>query len=180
MSIVVNNKKLGSEERATEKGLLTIEKVIFKIIDSGYPNLESYEQELYKETLSKINKKKVDEITDKEILEHCKMIKIEYFKEMCEEKIIAGFTCSNGHFYRTNRDDQTNMIGQKDDLTSDPTEIVYWKTEDIGYKPHTQQEWLTMYREAFVHKKQKLFMYDGIKKEIQMAQSHEELLEIIW
>lgn len=180
MTIEVNNKKLKDKERAAEKGLLTIEKVIHKIISFGYPSLEDFEKTLYRETVSKVNKKKVNELTENDILEHCKMIKTEYFKEMCEEKIIAGFTCSNGHFYRTNRDDQTNLIGQKDDLTDDPAEIVYWKTEDIGYKAHSQEEWIMMYKEAFRHKKEKLFIYDSLKKEIQMCESHEELLLITW
>lgn len=180
MKITPKNKPLSPEERAANTGLLTIDKVMNKIVQEGYPSLEEYEKQMTKETIAKLYKKDSQNITEEEIFEQCKLIKIQYFNEMCEEKILQGFKCSNGFFYRTNRDDQTNMIGQKDDLNNSSETVIYWKTEDAGYRPHTRDEWLMMYQEAFNHKREKLFIYDSLKKEIQLAKSHEELLEITW
>lgn len=99
----------------------------------------------------------------------------------CEEAIVQGFTASNGHVYRTNRDDQTNMIGQKDELMSKTSiTTVPWKTEDAGYIVHTREEWLTVYAEAFAHKKNQLFKYDTLKGEVYKCERKEEVDIIKW
>lgn len=102
-------------------------------------------------------------------------------KQKCEDAIVFGFTASNGHFYRTNRDDQTNMIGQKDEIATDETITqVAWKTEDVGYLMHTREEWLTIYQEAFNHKKTQLFKYDSLKKQVYTCTTKEEVDAIVW
>lgn len=115
------------------------------------------------------------------LLETEKMIKKAYFNRLCDSKIEEGFASSNGHFYRTNRDDQVNMIGQKDELNADETiEIVPWKTEDVGYIDHTREEWLKVYREAFSHKRNHLFRYDALKNEIDTLTTIDEVKNITW
>src|SRR5437763_9836650 len=86
------------------------------------------------------------QVTD--ILADAKANKIRELNNKCEAVIVAGFTSSNGHTYRTNRDDQVNMIGQKDDLADGTVTVIPWKTEDVGYINHTRDEWFTVYSEA--------------------------------
>ena len=120
-------------------------------------------------------------ITEEYIMKRHKEIKINMLAVQCEEDILNGFTMENGHTYRTNRDDQMNMLGQKEELNSDPNiTSVPWKTEDAGYVIHTREEWLNMYSEAFKSKKAKLFKYDTLKKKVQDATTDAELIEIQW
>lgn len=118
---------------------------------------------------------------DAEYLEKLKAIKKEKFKSMCEEDILIGFTATNGHFYRTNRDDQLNMSGQKTELDDDLSiTTVAWKTEDVGYIIHTREEWLNIYIQAFQHKKKTLEKYNTLKLQIRDAITETELAGITW
>lgn len=118
---------------------------------------------------------------DSMLLEKIKARKNAELKQACESAILAGFISSNGHTYRTNRDDQTNMIGQKDKILADSTiSIVQWKTEDVGYVSHTRDEWLTVYNEAFDHKQQQLFKYDSIKGQVNACTTYEAIQAIVW
>lgn len=115
------------------------------------------------------------------VLEKKKIEKIQEMNDICEQKIVEGFLSSNGHYYRTNRDDQINMIGQKDALLADPSIVsVQWKTEDMGYIDHTREEWLQVYGEAFTHKKTQLFKYNTLKQQIQATTTIEEIDLITW
>jgi hypothetical protein len=121
------------------------------------------------------------DVTNDTLLDYHKEIKISYFSDLCEENIVKGFVSTNGHTYRTNRDDQVNMIGQKDELNVDETiDTVFWKTEDSGYISHTKEQWLTIYTEAFKHKKTILFKYNALKQQILEATTEEELVAIVW
>lgn len=110
--------------------------------------------------MATINWQAVDRLAD------AKASKIAEFKALCESTIEAGFTSSNGHTYRTNRDDQINMIGQKDDLSDGTITVVPWNTEDAGYVNHTPDEWLTVYSEAFNYKKKQLLYYNSLKEKV--------------
>jgi hypothetical protein len=122
-----------------------------------------------------------NEVTPELIIQYHKDIKKAEMNQKCDDTICGGFTATNGHTYRTNRDDQTNMIGQKDELNEDPTILVVpWKTEDSGYINHTREEWLSIYSQAFQFKKQQLFKYDKLKKDIAAATSHPEIIDIKW
>lgn len=103
-----------------------------------------------------------------EHLEDYKQMKIDILKRKCEETIEAGFTSEvNGHVYRTNRDDQINFIGQKDELMNDETILeVFWKTEDAGYLSHVREDWFAIYFEGLAHKRTQLFKYDSLKNQI--------------
>ncbi|CAI6329523.1 hypothetical protein M1D45_21830 (plasmid) [Bacillus sp. SA116] len=119
------------------------------------------------------------EITEDVILQHHKNLKNDLLSEACEEEIIKGFTASNGHAYRTNRDDQVNMIGQKDILDDTNTdEPIKWKTEDAGWIDHTKDEWLQVYKEAFDFKKSTLLKYATLKDQVNNATTHDEILKI--
>lgn len=176
IQITPNNKKITDKKRAEIRGELVKSVVFEKIVHSGYHNLTVIEEEFAKDILAKDSI-----VTEEQILEHCKTIKIEYFNKLCEQKIIEGFVASNGYKYRTNRDDQTNMIGQKDELNADDSiTTVSWKTEDYGYVNHTRAEWLNVYNEAFTHKKTQLFKYNQLKISVLNSISHEEMEQIKW
>jgi hypothetical protein len=101
----------------------------------------------------------------------------------CEESIVNGFISTNGHHYRTNRDDQTNMIGQKDELTEDLTITqVYWKAEELGYWiAHTRDEWINqVYNESFKHKKTQLAKNNDLKIKVEACLTVEEVVAIVW
>jgi hypothetical protein len=144
----------------------------FDVLELDYG---AYDEEFSKCTGYRINaEKRVLEFTyDKGIVQaeglaNLKAIKIASLKRLCELAIEEGFTSKiNGHHYRTNRDDQINFIGQKDELTSDPSIIdVPWKTEDAGYVVHTREEWLKIHSEGLAHKKAQLFKYDQLKQAV--------------
>jgi hypothetical protein len=133
-----------------------------------------------KEWVEGLTQEEIDELTGN-TLDQIKQNKINELKQKCEETIETGFTSSNGHFYRTNRDDQINMIGQKDALMSDSTiATVKWKSEDAGYMEISKNEWLSkVYSEAFLHKQAQLFKYDELKKQVVEA-SLEQVEAIVW
>jgi hypothetical protein len=122
----------------------------------------------------------LNEVTPEVILEYHKQLKIKELNQTCDDTISAGFTASNGHTYRTNRDDQINMIGQKDDLSDATIEVVSWKTEDIGYIDHTRDEWLSVYGQAFAYKKNQLLHYNSLKKTVTDCTSHPDILAVVW
>lgn len=123
----------------------------------------------------------LNEVTPEYILQYHRELKRVEMNQACDDAICDGFTATNGHIYRTNRDDQTNMIGQKDELNGDPTiEVVPWKTEDMGYIEHTREDWLSVYAQAFTFKKQNLFKYDSLKKDITLTTSHSDIIAIRW
>jgi hypothetical protein len=153
-----------------------------KLVKEGWAAFSLGEKNALILSLATKDQVEYSKITDEYILDHHKFLKKELLKEKCELVIEEGFVYSvNGHKYRTNRDDQINMIGQKDELLADETiTIVQWKTEDAGYISHTRDEWLDIYNQAFVHKKETLLKYDTLKKAVQDALTHEEILSITW
>lgn len=111
-----------------------------------------------------------------------KKIKIDELRKKCEEAIEFGFVSSmNQHFYRTNRDDQVNLIGKKDQVMNDATITeIYWKTEDAGYVAHTREEWLQIYFEGLEHKESQLFKLDVLRKRIYSMNEKKEIESVTW
>lgn len=162
--------------------VMTINKrVEDKLLSTGYDTLNQDEKNDLITVLARKDNKLFSEITPDYILSYHKSRKIAELNQTCDDTICAGFTASNGHHYRTNRDDQTNMIGQKDELNDDSTiTTVPWKTEDAGYINHTREEWLQIYSEAFAFKKQQLFHYDSLKKTVTECQDHPSIIAVSW
>jgi hypothetical protein len=160
-------------------GLTTLET---KFITLGYDKFTVDEKNIFIQFLARRAAKPLTDITEESILVYHKEIKVYLVNQKCEDDIINGFTSTNGHVYRTNRDDQINMIGQKDELMDDPSiATVPWKTQDAGYVVHTREEWLTqVYVEAFQNKKIKLFKYNSIKEKIIAATTHDEIIALTW
>lgn len=159
-------------------GLTSLEQ---KLIKQGLNSFTTQEKNNLITIIANKENKMYYEVDENYILNYHKRLKIGILSEACEETIIKGFIASNGHHYRTNRDDQINMIGQKDMLMTDPSiTTVAWKTEDVGYIIHTREEWLQVYNEAFEHKKYQLLKYNDLKQQILNATTHEEILSINW
>jgi hypothetical protein len=151
------------------------------LIDNGYDKFSLAEKNALISELANRFKLSFLEVNEQFVLNHHKSLKIEMFKELCESEIEKGFTATNGHFYRTNRDDQINMIGQKDLLNTITTiEAIMWKTEDAGYVEHTKSEWLDIYTQAFMHKQEMLFKYNELKRKISEATTHTEVMSMTW
>lgn len=147
----------------------------------GYEHFTTDDKNQLIVTLAKKNGLMYSQITEEYILEHHKNIKKEILSDKCEETIISGFTASNGHRYRLNRDDQINLMGRKEKLLANPSiSTVLHKTEDVGYIEHTREDWLQVYDEAFEHKESNLFKYDSLKKQLNLATSHGEIQSISW
>lgn len=150
-------------------------------LNKGLKGMNLYESNRLMEYYMDFYKKKSSEINAVFLLEKLKSLKLEKLRLDCEDDIESGFTASNGHFYRTNRDDQLNMIGQKDWLNDFPDEeVVYWKTEDAGYISHTRQEWISVYNEGYVIKRDKLFKLDQLRRVVLRATTSEEVVSIKW
>lgn len=150
------------------------------LLERGYENFSTREKNELIAILANRNELPYSTITDEYVLDHHKNLRVEMMKQKCEEVILEGFTATNGNFYRTNRDDQINMIGQKDFLSEVPTDVVYWKTENLGYISHTVEEWLDIYKQAFAHKLEKLMKYDTIKTKIMQSEFHSDIIRITW
>ena len=120
-------------------------------------------------------------ITDEYILNYHKQLKIDILSETCDSIIVEGFTATNGHHYRTNRDDQINMIAKNVQLLHDTTiSEIMWKTEDAGYIKHTREEWLQVYNEGVTFKEQNLYKYNALKLQVANATTDAEVLAVAW
>ncbi|MES9681797.1 hypothetical protein ABWK22_02530 [Gottfriedia acidiceleris] len=152
-----------------------------KLIEVGFDMMDTREKNLLISVIANNEGLSYNLIDDQYILDYHKKLKSDQLSLTCDETIIKGFEASNGHFYRTNRDDQVNMIGQKDELMADPemTE-VFWKTEDAGYIKHPKDEWLTIYTEAFAHKKKQLYKYNNLKQQVLLSTEHGQIVNVNW
>jgi hypothetical protein len=132
-------------------------------------------------TIANSNGLMYSDLTADYLLNYHRDLKIAYLDEICESKIITGFTASNGHAYRLNRDDQLNMMGVKDELRDDETiTAVNWKTEDQGYIEHTREEWMQVFKEALAHKRTVITTYNQLKAQVKAAVKHADILTINW
>ncbi|QZA70328.1 hypothetical protein 278BB001_177 [Bacillus phage 278BB001] len=152
-----------------------------KVLEVGYDGLSLSEKNDYIRLVASRKQKLVNQVTDQDLLDYHKEFKIYVFQVTCDTEIAKGFTASNGHTYRTNREDQTNMLATKIQLSEDPTiSEVYWLTQDSGYLMHTREELLKVYNEAFEHKKNLVFKNGELRRMIENAATDAELVAIKW
>ena len=161
---------------------MQLDSLIEKWLTVGYDNLSLYERNNVIVSMADRSGIVPDTMTESVLLEENKKLRISMFEEKCESTILEGFKSKvNGHVYRTNRDDQMNMIGKKDYLMSHPEETtVLWKTEDAGYVAHTREDWFTIYYEAYKHKEQALLKYNMLKLKVMIAKTDVELIPLTW
>jgi hypothetical protein len=150
-----------------------------KLLDEGYSSFSLTDKNSLIAILANKVGVKYSDITDEYIFNYHKQLKIDILSDNCDEKIIAGFTSANGHKYRTNRDDQINMIGKMIQLMNNTSIVeVNWKTEDAGYVKHTREEWITVFNEGLAHKEQNLFHYNTLKAQVHSAQTDAEVVAV--
>lgn len=160
-----------------ELGNLLIE----MLLRDGYFQMSAENKNMLVTYLAEKNNMLLTDIDTDFILQTVKDIKIEELSKTCNDTIEKGFVATNGHKYRTNRDDQINMMGEKDRLDNDPSvDIVQWKTEDIGYIPHSREEWLGIYHEGLEFKRKQLMRYNYLKMLVLNAKGEMELINIKW
>jgi hypothetical protein len=152
------------------------------LLQSGYDNMSVSDKNSLVVVIANKENVLYSEVTYDYILQYHKNLKIATLSQNCEDAIVAGFTSTlNNHVYRTNRDDQLNMIGQKGALDADPNiTTVSWKTEDAGYIDHTRADWLEIYGEAFTHKKTQLTTYNTRKQAVNTATTHDGIVAVTW
>lgn len=160
---------------------MEITKLERELLKRGYDSFTTQEKnDFASELVAKKNVSYTD-ITEEFILNYHKELKSLLVKEECEQSILEGFKASNGNTYRTNRDDQTNMLGQRQFLNDYPQQThVKWKTENKGYIVHTKEEWLSVYYEAFQFKFKSLLKYDEMKSYIELCKTHEDIVLVDW
>jgi hypothetical protein len=152
-----------------------------KLLESSFDSFSLSDKNNLVALLANKEQLKYSDITDEYILNYHKQLKIDILSESCDEIIVGGFTATNGHHYRTNRDDQLNMVAKNVQLLHDETIVeVNWKTEDVGYVLHTRQEWLTVYNEGVAHKETNLYKYNTLKAQVESATTHAEILLVAW
>lgn len=152
-----------------------------ELLTKGFISFTNIQKnELVSELAQKFNLAYTD-ITEEYIFNYHKKLKKELMSKVCSNAILTGYKSSNGHTYRTNQDDQLNMIAQKEYINSHPElETVKWKTLDAGYVEHPVEEWVQLYYEGFDYKMSILFKYEKIKKMVELAQNDFELTAIDW
>lgn len=162
--------------------LIGLSQIEQKLLETGLVGMTPEEKNNLIMTIARNQSKTFFEINEDYILDYHKQLKIDLFSEISDSEIVKGFTSSNGHIYRTNRDDQTNMLGKAIHILLDPTvTTVNWKTEDAGYIPLTRDEWISqVFGEGMRHKETILYKYNTLKLRIQDTTSEPELLAISW
>ena len=158
--------------------LTTLER---KLIEEGYNSFSLSDKNGLVIQLADSKGIAYTQITEEVILNHHKELKINILSETCDNTITEGFIAENGHRYRTNRDDQLNMVAKNIQLLQNPSITeVHWKTEDAGYVLHTREEWLKVYSEGITHKETNLYKYNTLKIQVKNALSDDEVLAVAW
>jgi hypothetical protein len=126
--------------------------------------------------------KRIRDISDDEVLQYHKDLVKQIFDTQCQIAIEAGFVSpTNNHIFRTNKDDQINIIGEyllvKEDATITK---VYWKTEDAGIVPIPRDDFMVVFREALTHKNNVIQAFWMKKVEVDACTSHAQINAIQW
>ena len=160
-------------------GLTQLEK---KLLESGLVSMPMEEKNDLVTIIAKKMGLSYFEVDENYILDYHKNLKAEEYSVLSDETIVGGFTSTNGHIYRTNRDDQMNMIGKALQLTLDSTlTTVNWKTEDAGYISLDRDAWIEeVFKEGLAHKERTLYKYNTLKYQVALAKTEVELLAIKW
>lgn len=97
-----------------------------------------------------------------------KEIIIREMKKECNEKILSGFTSSNGEKYRFNYNDQQNLNQKVSLLMLNPQlKEIQLKTKDGKITKHTRDEFISLVKEAEDFKTDLISQYRKRKKEVQ-------------
>lgn len=149
----------------------------------GFDNLTTVEKNGLILDLAESRDIPVTDIDKEYLLQHHKDLKIQQFSNICEDEILNGFISqTNGNKYRTNRDDQLNLIGKFLSVDRMPDlETVMWKAENLGAQvPHTREEFIAIYDEAFLHKEKKLYKLHLLREQVKACKTDAEVHQLTW
>ena len=160
-------------------GLTQVEKSLMEV---GLAGMTLEEKNDLVSVIARKENKSYFEIDEDFILNYHKNLKKDVFSEISDETIVNGFVSSNGYSYRTNRDDQLNMIGKALQLVLKPDiPSVSFRTNELGYIDHDRDEWIDkVYIEGLEHKENTLAKYNMLKYQTSLANTEPELLSVKW
>lgn len=153
-----------------------------RLIQEGFASFSTKDKNELIAWVANKESKVYSEVSEQTLLDYHKKIKIELLSDYCDDLIMKGFEATNGHTYRTNKDDQVSLIGKAVQLQFDSAiEEVNWKTEDTGgYITHTREEFIQVFLEGVNHKESTLFKFNTLKQQILNAQTDAEVLIVKW
>lgn len=162
--------------------LITITAIEQRLLDVGFDAMTVTEKNQLISFLANNAGKMYSEISVDDVIAHHKELKFEQLSEACADTILAGFTSTNGHVYRTNGDDQSNFFGKAIQLLLDSSiTTIKWKTEDIGYADHTRDDWIQkVFLEGLSFKESTLYKYNQLKAIARSATSDAGVLAVRW
>jgi hypothetical protein len=153
------------------------------LLTTGYDKMSTDDKNSLFAIIANKENMAFSDITSDHILTHHKNLKINLLIQLRDNAIHGGFTSSNGHTYRTNPDDQVNMIGQKIELMDDNTiTTVMWRQEDVNdWVSHTASDWIDkVYKEAFSYKQSQMSKCKGLISDVSQATTHDAIVAITW
>ena len=158
------------------------EKTDYILLNNNYDDLESNVLEEIKEHISEFYSIPLEQLVEDDILAYHKLAMIKRLERRCQQEVLEGFSSTTtGHIYRTNTDDQINILGKIVELML-KTELlnVQWKTEDSGVIDHTRETFFNVLYESIQHKEDKIVHLWQKKYEVGLCTGHDEINLIEW
>lgn len=154
-----------------------------QLLQDGIDSFSTTEKNKFIVHIAQMKNIPITDINSDYLLAYHKELKIKEFSNICEQEILRGFvSTTNGHTYRTNRDDQFNMF-VKYVMTKDNPNVltIMFKAEDLGEQiSHTKAEYESIVMEGYTHVESKLLKLDDLRKQIRSCTSDSAILSIIW
>lgn len=112
-----------------------------------------------------------------------KEIKIAELDYLCNQTILAGFTCyalGEEYTYSFDTEAQINLSGMLNAITAGLVEEpIYWKASGTPL-PHTFAEFKEVYTDGLKHKNENIKKYWTLKAKVEAATTDEEVNAIVW
>lgn len=158
------------------------EKTDYILLNNDIETLDLVTLEEIKEHISEFYQKPLAQVADEDLLAYHKEAQNKKLERRCQKEILNGFTSSSsGHTYRTNIDDQINILGKTLELVIKTLMLnVTWKTEDSGVLDHLREDFFEVFFESIHHKESKIAHLWQKKYEVSLCSSHEEINLIEW
>jgi len=112
----------------------------------------------------------------------CKDEKILILDEECQNRILLSFTCDAvGNTFSFDAFDQINFNQQYIILIGDASvATVEWKTEDVGIKTFTREQFLQIIKSAENHKRSLRKKYWNLKAFVNNLATEDEINAVTW
>lgn len=158
------------------------EKTDYILLNNNYSDLDNAILQEIREHVAEYYAIPLEQLIEDDIVSYHKLAMIKRLERRCQQEVLEGFSsASTGHIYRTNTDDQINILGKivelmlKTDLLT-----IQWKTEDSGVIDHTRETFFGILFESIKHKEDKIVHLWQKKYEVSLCSTHEEINLIEW